>query len=595
MKAAMDSGLFSEDPIESAFKPPVTRANIADMSVFASWSKELEKASEETPLIAPVPEVWQPPPSLRLVDAEPAVIRQPANKFRNPSTRPELMILNTEQRRAHDIVEGNLIAFLNGQQPEQLLMLVLGQGGTGKSLLISAISATFDEHGATELLARTATSGVAASLIGGKTVHTWAAIPVPTPSSEGWLARGTKETIRRRNTNIVPTLTLIIDEGSMMTKGLFTCLSEVAGTVKSASGMGNPTKAFGGLNVILFGDFHQFPPVGNAGGALYNHLDESIRGTMGRALFLQFTTVVILKEQNRVRDPVWRRILDRLRVGECEEPDLQEIRKLIVTRKESVLPDMSKEPWKDAVLITPRHAVRERWNHAALHRHATQSGNRLYISPAEDTIGRQREELSMKERVMVAGMKNEKTAHLADRVTLSVGMKAMVILNLATDKELANGTRGTIDDIVLDPREELVNPEEDGSYHLKYPPALVLFKPDAAVKHHFQGLKDGVLPITPSDRSFSMKDENGKSFTIHRRQMAMTPAYAFTDFKSQGQTLVAIFVDLAPPPKSGLSPFSAYVALSRSRGRDNIRLLRDFDDELFTNHPKGGPGFFLTI
>jgi hypothetical protein len=51
--------------------------------------------------------------------------------------------------------------------------------------------------------------------------------------------------------------------------------------------------------------------------------------------------------------------------------------------------------------------------------------------------------------------------------------------------------------------------------------------------------------IMPSDRSFSMKDENRKSFTIHRRQMAMTPVYAFTDFKSQGQTLIAIFVDLA--------------------------------------------------
>jgi hypothetical protein len=169
---------------------------------------------------------------------------------------------------------------------------------------------------------------------------------------------------------------------------------------------------------------------------------------------------------------------------------------------------------------------------------------------------------------MVAGMKNEKTAHLADRVMLSVGMKAMVIVNLATDKELANGTRGTIDDIVLDPREILGDVEEDSSYHLKYPPALVLFKPDAEVKHHFRGLKDSILLITPSDRSFLMKDENGKSFTIHRRQMAMTPAYAFTNFKSQGQTLIAIFVDLAPPPKGGLSAFSAYVALSRSQGRD---------------------------
>jgi len=40
-------------------------------------------------------------------------------------------------------------------------------------------------------------------------------------------------------------------------------------------------------------------------------------------------------------------------------------------------------------------------------------------------------------------------------------------------------------------------------------------------------------------------------------------------------------------PTGKLSPFSAYVALSRSRGRDTIHLLQDFDERLFTNHPSG--------
>ena len=34
-----------------------------------------------------------------------------------------------------------------------------------------------------------------------------------------------------------------------------------------------------------------------------------------------------------------------------------------------------------------------------------------------------------------------------------------------------------------------------------------------------------------------------------------------------------------------LTTFAAYVALSRSRGRETIRLLGDFDNELFTSHP----------
>jgi ATP-dependent exoDNAse (exonuclease V) alpha subunit len=61
----------------------------------------------------------------------------------------------------------------------------------------------------------------------------------------------------------------------------------------------------------------------------------------------------------------------------------------------------------------------------------------------------------------------------------------------------------------------------------------------------------------------------------------MTAAYAFTDYRSQGQTIPYVIVDIATPPTGGLDLFNLYVALSRSSGRSSIRLLRDFDDELF--------------
>ena len=44
-------------------------------------------------------------------------------------------------------------------------------------------------------------------------------------------------------------------------------------------------------------------------------------------------------------------------------------------------------------------------------------------------------------------------------------------------------------------------------------------------------------------------------------------------------------IDIGNSPTRSLSPFAVYVALSRSRGRDTIRLLRDFDNELFQHHP----------
>ena len=43
--------------------------------------------------------------------------------------------------------------------------------------------------------------------------------------------------------------------------------------------------------------------------------------------------------------------------------------------------------------------------------------------------------------------------NLKMRVELAVGMKAMVILNIASEADLTNGTRGTVQGFVLDPRE----------------------------------------------------------------------------------------------------------------------------------------------
>jgi len=78
---------------------------------------------------------------------------------------------------------------------------------------------------------------------------------------------------------------------------------------------------------------------------------------------------------------------------------------------------------------------------------------------------------------------------------------------------------------------------------------------------------------------------NGSKTTVTRQQLPITPAYAFTDYRSQGQTIEYCIVDIGTPPTGRLTPFNAYVALSRSRGKNTIRLLRDFDDKLFTQHP----------
>ncbi|KIM87665.1 hypothetical protein PILCRDRAFT_63355 [Piloderma croceum F 1598] len=62
----------------------------------------------------------------------------------------------------------------------------------------------------------------------------------------------------------------------------------------------------------------------------------------------------------------------------------------------------------------------------------------------------------------------------------------------------------------------------------------------------------------------------------------MTAAYRFTDYRSQGQTLPYVIVDIAKPPSGGLDLFNLYAALSQSSGWEMpIWLLHDFDNQMF--------------
>jgi hypothetical protein len=347
-----------------------------------------------------------------------------------------------------------------------------------------------------------------------------------------------------------------------------------------------PHEPFGSMHIIKSGNFHQFPPVGNPTGALYVDRPDkdNKRALLGREIFLQFNKVVILDKQNRIKDKTWSDIMGRVRVGECNANDLREIEKLVLTNPECDIPDFSKAPWDQAILITPRHSVRNLWNEHALAKHCMKTGNQRYIVPAEDTL-RDKSNLSMEAKLAIAGLEDKATGKLPATVHMAIGMKAMVLLNIATEADIANGTRGEIQDIILDEREDLSMPDEDGAIKLKYPPAMLLFKPDKETKLMFPGLPPGVIPLTPSQAPFTVIGRTGTKFKANRRQYAMTAGYAFTDYKSQGQTIEYVIIDIGKPPTGSLSPFSIYVALSRSRGRDTIRLLRDFDASLFQNHP----------
>ena len=66
----------------------------------------------------------------------------------------------------------------NEKGKDQLLSIIIGKGGTGKSVLLHAIVETFKFHKQGNKLANCAMSGIASAHIRGMTVHFWAGLGI---------------------------------------------------------------------------------------------------------------------------------------------------------------------------------------------------------------------------------------------------------------------------------------------------------------------------------------------------------------------------------------------------------------------------------
>jgi hypothetical protein len=494
--------------------------------------------------------------------------------------------LNDDQKRAYDIIVWHLKQTLSGKKCTPLRMIIHGEGGTGKSKVLQSVTEAFRQHGAHHMLLKAAYTGVAASLIDGKTTHVIAGVSLSSglPSGEKTLSDEAKAKLEMF---WKPIKYLFVDEMSMLAKDFFALLSRNASIGKRDL----DNSSFGGINVVILGDFHQFPPVARSiQDALYypsNVETDSLQSQIGRSIYEEFQTVVTLKEQKRVSDPIWLRFLRHLRAGQVCDEDLKMLRSLIIGNTNNMTADFSTHPWKHAALVTPRHAVRKRWNDEALRKVCRENGRRIYVCTADDTY--QGRPLNIKEKCLLEshrtkkGSRNRVTKDLPYQVEIAIGMRVMVTENVETDLDITNGACGEIVGIIL--HEDELPIAQGAVVKLRYLPAYILVKLSRTKASKLAGLDDCVIPVEPTSTTYrmTMTTKGGKKGprTVRRRQFPITAAYAFTDYRSQGQTITYVLVDIAPPPRGTLSLFNLYVALSRSSGRDTIRLLRDFDDDMF--------------
>ncbi|THH04463.1 hypothetical protein EW146_g10168 [Bondarzewia mesenterica] len=474
--------------------------------------------------------------------------------------------LKQDQKRAYDIISWHLRQTLTGKRPPPLRMIIHGEGGTGKSKVIQTVTELFAQVGARGMLAKAAYTGVAASLIEGKTTHVLCAISPKRTEKISDAAR------KQLQADWCTREYLIVDEYSMIGKSFLAKLSKHVSIAKQDDSNQAIQQSFGGISVILCGDHHQFPPVAQSKReALYWPLyvaGDTIDMQIGRTIFEEFDIVVVLSEQMRVKDARWNSFLHNLRMGQVEQDDIDMLRRQVLVNENCAPTDFR------PILGTTYHLLP----------HDTHR----FICNAEDRIKDHEDRpLTIEERYAIAkstaktnvnGNKN-----LSNVVEFAIGMKIMVTTNLSTEIDITNGARGEITQIVLHPNEP--TPRNESVIHLRHLPLYILAKMQRTRAATLSSLDAQVIPIEPSIQTWRINahaaERKPVTNQIRRRQFPITAAYAFTDYRAQGQTIPYVLVDIAPPPTGKLSLLNLYVALSRSSGRDSIRLLRDFDERLF--------------
>jgi hypothetical protein len=506
--------------------------------------------------------------------------------------------LNRKQNMAFNIVINKLKDEENGIFDNKLLLNIQGGPGTGKSEVIKAISKHFELTGNSNQLARASQTGIAASSIDGETLHALTKIPVNGGDPS-------RKSLYKLATRLKFTRFLIIDEISMVSKQFFNrierAFSMARDLVKDESDSVHDG-IFGGLNVIIVGDFHQFGPVATGKcSSLFSTKNSLINSSpkkrmemqAGFQLYRQFADVILLDEQMRVEDPVWMDIIEHARFGKCNQDHLNTLRTLIIDKQPSS--DLNSSTFTDnsnAILVTPRHIVRRAWNKEALIKHCQKTGNPRVTIMAKDTIkGRG---LTVKEKVAAIKSKRAKNGinrfkpeddemerqGLSDRLDLATGAEVMVTANIDTKHGIANGARGQITAIVLNAEEDIGNASQSNNIKLRYMPSYIIVKFYHQTKIHFDNLKENEYPIQTIQKSYRICLDDKTKSTVYRQQIPLTLGYSFTDYRVQGQTISNLIVDIAKPPTGSISQYNAYVALSRIKGREGIRLLRDFEDEL---------------
>lgn len=195
-----------------------------------------------------------------------------------------------------------------------------GSAGTGKSVLMREIIRQLRRkyHKEPDRIAVTASTGLAACNIEGVTLHSFAGIGLAQEATPELLKKIRKNA--KAKTRWMRTKVSIVDEVSMVDGALFDKLESIARSLK------NNGRPFGGIQIVVTGDFFQLPPVPGK--------DERGRELVAKFAFdaTTWNTVIehtiLLSHIFRQRDPTFAGMLNEMRLGKLSQESINAFRKL---------------------------------------------------------------------------------------------------------------------------------------------------------------------------------------------------------------------------------------------------------------------------
>ncbi len=192
-------------------------------------------------------------------------------------------------------------------------VFITGPAGSGKTFVVNEYIRYLKDHDVS--IGITASTGIAATHMGGVTIHSWSGMGVKDDMNEYEL----EELLEKKyvTKKVQSAHVLIIDEISMLHHYRLDLLDKIMRKIRRKDM--SEDKPFGGVQIVLCGDFFQLPPVRRAGEP------EAYFAYRSKAWKEANFVICYLEEQHRQKDDVSIVVLNEIRSGVLSDTSYEHI------------------------------------------------------------------------------------------------------------------------------------------------------------------------------------------------------------------------------------------------------------------------------